>query len=46
MDTIKQSLINSNPLKNLLKNAITYKINDRKIFMKGIGYSYYYEENE
>jgi cell filamentation protein len=32
-------------LKELLKNALTTKINDREMFMKGIDYSYYYEEN-
>jgi cell filamentation protein len=31
-------------IKKLLKNALTDKINDREIFMKGIDYSYYYEE--
>jgi len=46
MDAMKQSPINSNPLKNLLKNALTDKINDRETFMKGIDYSYYYEENQ
>jgi len=30
--------------RRLLKNALTDKINDREIFMKGIDYSYYYEE--
>jgi cell filamentation protein len=29
----------------LIKNALTNKINDREMFMKGIDYSYYYEEN-
>jgi len=33
-------------LKTLLKNALTDKINDREMFMKGIDYSYYYEEND
>ncbi len=37
---------NSSVLKNLLKNALTNKINDREMFMKGIDYSYYYEEND
>jgi len=46
MDVMKQSPINSNLLKNLLKSALTDKINDRETFMKGIDYSYYYEENE
>ncbi|HRI45846.1 MAG TPA: Fic family protein [Ignavibacteriaceae bacterium] len=33
-------------LKTLLHNALTDKINDREMFMKGIDYSYYYEEND
>ena len=33
-------------LKALLNGALTTKINDREIFMKGIDYSYYYEEGE
>lgn len=36
----------SNVLKALLKNALTTKINDREMFMQGIDYSYYYEEND
>jgi len=31
-------------LKQLLKNALTDQINSREMFMKGIDYSYYYEE--
>jgi cell filamentation protein len=34
----------STVITKLLKNALTDKINDRKIFMIGIDYSYYYEE--
>ena len=30
----------------LLKQALTDRINDREIFMKGIDYSYYYEQEE
>ncbi len=41
-----KSSINSMELKNLLKNALTDEINSREMFMKGIDYSYYYEENE
>lgn len=40
-----QSSKNSREIKKLLKNAITDKINSREMFMKGIDYSYYYEEN-
>jgi len=46
MNAMIQSPIDSNVLKKLLKNTLTNKINDREIFMKGIDYSYYYEENE
>jgi len=35
----------SKVLKSLLENALTTKINDREMFMRGIDYSYYYEEN-
>lgn len=31
-------------IKRLVENALTNKINDRETFMKGIDYSYYYEE--
>jgi cell filamentation protein len=46
MSAMMQSPTNSNALISLLKNALTNKINDREMFMKGIDYSYYYEENE
>ena len=41
-----KSAINSNDIKNLIKNALTDEINSREMYMKGIDYSYYYEENE
>lgn len=46
LEAMVQSSLNSTKLKSLLKNALTDKINDRELFMKGIDYSYYYEENE
>ncbi len=46
MSAMTQSPINSDTLKALLKNALTNKINSREMFMKGIDYSYYYEEND
>jgi len=46
MNAMMLSPTKSNTLKTLLHNALTDKINDREIFMKGIDYSYYYEENE
>ena len=33
-------------LRELLRSALTDKIDDRETFMKGIDYSYYYEEGE
>lgn len=40
------SSVDSAPLKKLLSNALTDEINSREMFMKGIDYSYYYEEEE
>ncbi len=44
MNAMMLSPTKSEFLKELLKNALTNKINDREMFMKGIDYSYYYEE--
>ncbi len=44
LDAMKKSVVDANPIKELLKKALTDKINDRETFMKGIDYSYYYEE--
>jgi cell filamentation protein len=46
MNAMKLSPTKSDVLKNLLRKALTTQINDREMFMKGIDYSYYYEENE
>ena len=46
MNAMRLSPTNSKVLKSLLENALTNKINDREVFMKGIDYSYYYEEND
>ncbi len=45
MNAMMLSSTKSSVLKLLLKNALTNKINDREMYMKGIDYSYYYEEN-
>jgi cell filamentation protein len=45
MNAMILSSVNSTVIKNLLKNALTDEINSREMFMKGIDYSYYYEEN-
>ncbi|NLW88673.1 MAG: cell filamentation protein Fic [Clostridiaceae bacterium] len=47
LDAMKKSVSDSSQIKVLLQNALTDKINDREMFMKGVDYSYYYEqENE
>lgn len=46
MNAMMLSPTKSNALRSLLYNALTDKINDREMFMKGIDYSYYYEEND
>ena len=45
MDAMVKSSLDSTVLKKLLKSAVTIEINSREMFMKGIDYSYYYEEN-
>jgi len=46
MNAMMLSPTKSSVLKSLLEKTLTSKINDREMFMKGIDYSYYYEENE
>lgn len=40
---MERSPIKDIEIKHILKEALTDKINDREVFMKGIDYSYYYE---
>ena len=44
MNAMIISTIDVSILMQLIENALTTKINDREMFMKGIDYSYYYEE--
>lgn len=44
LDAMTKSVVDGADIRNLLKCALTDKIDDREIFMKGIDYSYYYEE--
>ena len=44
LSAMKASPVNPKPIFSLLKEALTNDINNRDIFMKGIDYSYYYEE--
>ncbi len=46
MNAMIKSATNSADIKRLLENALTDEIDSREMFMKGIDYSYYYEENE
>jgi cell filamentation protein len=46
MNAMMLSPTKSNVLKTHLGKALTSKISDREMFMKGIDYSYYYEEND
>ncbi|MBR4629823.1 MAG: Fic family protein [Treponema sp.] len=46
LNAMIESHSDTTKIKTLLQNALTDKINDREMFMKGIDYSYYYEESE
>ncbi len=43
---MKESVTYTENIKNLLQSALTDKIDDREVFMKGIDYSYYYEQED
>ena len=43
MNAMEKSPVSSSDIKFLIKNALTAKIDDSEMFMKGIDYSYYYE---
>lgn len=43
---MRQSVSDSSHIKQLVKPALTTKIDDRDMFMKAIDYSYYYEQND
>lgn len=44
LSVMKESPINPKHIFESLRNALTDKAEDRELFMKGIDYSYYYEE--
>jgi cell filamentation protein len=46
LDAMIASPTDSARIRELLKQALTDKIDDREIFMKGIDYSYYYEQED
>ena len=46
LEAMRRSTTDAQPIKALLQGVMTDRIDDREIFMKGIDYSYYYEEHE
>ncbi len=46
LEAMTRSVMDASQIKRLLQAALTDKINDRETFMKGIDYSYYYEQEE
>lgn len=44
LTAMEKSVSDSSMIKSLLKTALTDKINDCEMFMKGVDYSYYYEQ--
>ena len=46
LDAMIRSAVSADTIRELLRNALTDQINDREIFMKGIDYSYYYEQED
>jgi cell filamentation protein len=44
LSAMESSVTDSAQIKALLKSALTDKIDDREVFMKGVDYSYYYEQ--
>lgn len=45
LSAMQHSPSDDSEIRELIGNALTDRINDREVFMKGIDYSYYYEEN-
>ena len=45
LNAMRESVSDSTYIKALVKSALTTKIDDREMFMKGIDYSYYYEQS-
>ena len=46
LEAMRKSITNATAIKSLLQGAMTDRIDDREIFMKGIDYSYYYEQED
>ncbi len=46
LEAMTHSVTNAEQIKRLIEAALTAKISDRETFMKGIDYSYYYEQED
>jgi len=46
LNAMQRSPVNDLEIRELLRNALTDKIDDRDVYMKGIEQSYYYEEED
>lgn len=46
LTAMTESTMNPTRIKKLLEDALTDKIADREVFMKGVDYSYYYEQED
>ena len=46
LEAMRRSTTDATAIKVLLQGAMTDKIDDREMFMKGIDYSYYYEQTD
>ena len=46
LQAMRLSMTDERAIRELLRGALTDQINDRELFMKGIDYSYYYEQEE
>lgn len=46
MEAMKRSVVDTGPIRSLIRHALTDNVADRETFMKSIDYSYYYEQVE
>lgn len=46
LDAMQRSPVNDLEIRELLRGALTDKIDDREVYMKGVEQSYYYEEED
>lgn len=44
LEAMRESVVNADKIRQLIQGALTNATDDREVFMKGIDYSYYYEE--